>query len=199
MRVIVGCVDPVPRVQPRDLRASDADRERTAGYLRDAAADGRLTLDEHHERLDRAYAARTLGELADLTADLGEPATQPVRFETRSVVAVFGSDEISGRWVVPERLTALALFGEVKLDLTEALLQRRTVTLHATAVFGSVKLLVPDGVEVHITGPVLLGSKSARVRGPSGDGGPRIEVRGAVVLGEIKAETPKRRRLERGG
>ena len=36
------------RPQPRDLRASDADRERVVAVLADAAADGRLTLDEAH-------------------------------------------------------------------------------------------------------------------------------------------------------
>ena len=53
-----------------DLRVSDADRERTAARLRDAAGEGRLDVAELDERLERAYAARTRGELAELTADL---------------------------------------------------------------------------------------------------------------------------------
>ena len=62
------------RPQPRDLRASDADRERVVAVLAEAAADGRLTLDEHTERVHRAYRARTLGELARLTEDLAAPS-----------------------------------------------------------------------------------------------------------------------------
>src|SRR5690606_15273463 len=47
-----------------DLRASDADRERVADILRDALAEGRLTMEEFGERLDATYAARTYGDLA---------------------------------------------------------------------------------------------------------------------------------------
>jgi len=53
-----------------DLRASDADREAIAERLRAAAGEGRLTLEEADERLAAAYAARTVAELAPLTADL---------------------------------------------------------------------------------------------------------------------------------
>jgi hypothetical protein len=52
------------------MRASDADREAVADTLRDAHAEGRLTLEEFEERLDRALAAKTIGELATLTQDL---------------------------------------------------------------------------------------------------------------------------------
>ena len=41
---------------PRDLRASDADRERVVAVLAEAAGDGRLTLDELNERVDRLTA-----------------------------------------------------------------------------------------------------------------------------------------------
>jgi hypothetical protein len=52
------------------IRASDDDRERTVSLLREHHAAGRLTLDEFNERLDKAYAAKTLGELDDLMSDL---------------------------------------------------------------------------------------------------------------------------------
>jgi hypothetical protein len=53
-----------------DLRASDADRERTVAALREHAAAGRLTVDELDERCEEAYTAKTLRELARLQADL---------------------------------------------------------------------------------------------------------------------------------
>jgi hypothetical protein len=52
------------------IRASDADRDRTAALLREHHAAGRLTAEEFNERLDLAYAAKTLGELDQLLADL---------------------------------------------------------------------------------------------------------------------------------
>jgi hypothetical protein len=55
---------------PADLRASDAERERTVARLRGAAAEGRLSVEELDERSARAYDARTHGELETLLADL---------------------------------------------------------------------------------------------------------------------------------
>ena len=62
------------------LRASDADRAAVADVLGGHLSDGRLTVAEFDERLTRAYAARTYGELAELTADLPPtPAPTAVR------------------------------------------------------------------------------------------------------------------------
>jgi uncharacterized protein DUF1707 len=52
------------------LRASDEDRDRTAALLREHHAVGRLTSEEFEERLGKVFAARTLGELDALLADL---------------------------------------------------------------------------------------------------------------------------------
>ena len=52
------------------MRASDADRERTAELLREHHAVGRLTAEEFADRLDRVFTARTIGDLEALLADL---------------------------------------------------------------------------------------------------------------------------------
>ena len=57
----------------RSMRASDRDRDKAAEILRDAFAAGRLNTEEFGERSLIAYAARTWGELEDLTADLPAP------------------------------------------------------------------------------------------------------------------------------
>jgi Domain of unknown function (DUF1707) len=63
---------PIQRIDPEPaaVRASDADRERTATLLRDNYAEGRLSFDELQQRLDRAYQGTTLGDLQVLTTDL---------------------------------------------------------------------------------------------------------------------------------
>ena len=53
-----------------EVRASDADREETVRQLQRGLSEGRLTVDEFDDRVQGAYAARTLGELAELTRDL---------------------------------------------------------------------------------------------------------------------------------
>jgi hypothetical protein len=71
------------------LRAGDDDREVVAAALGTHMAAGRLTLAEYEDRLARAYAARTFGELAELTADLPAPtrATPPSPASGASVPA----------------------------------------------------------------------------------------------------------------
>ena len=59
------------------LRAADTDREAVATALGTHMAAGRLTLAEYDERVAQAWAARTYGELAQLTADLPAPAAAP--------------------------------------------------------------------------------------------------------------------------
>lgn len=66
-----------------NLRASDADRDATADRLRKHHTDGRLDQDEFQERLDQCFAAKTLGELAELTRDLpADPARRGARSRT---------------------------------------------------------------------------------------------------------------------
>jgi hypothetical protein len=59
------------------LRAADTDREAAAAALGRHLSDGRLTVEEYEERLARAYAARTYGELDALFADLPRGSTRP--------------------------------------------------------------------------------------------------------------------------
>jgi Domain of unknown function (DUF1707)/Cell wall-active antibiotics response 4TMS YvqF len=200
------------RPAPRDLRASDSDRERVIALLGSAAADGRLTPDEHADRVERAYRARTLGELAGLTVDLAGPADQPIRLDGRRPVAgIFGRDQRGGRWVVPESLPVLAIFGEVELDLREALLQGGRTVVYATLIAGTIHLIVPDGVLVDTTGSALLTRKkidrTARqaVRGPAGSrpangrrgaaqpgqGAAVVEVRTVGLGGTIRVTSPR--------
>jgi len=200
------------RPAPRDLRASDFDRDRVIKPLAEAAADGRLTADEHSERVERAYQARTLGELAALTTDLVGQDAQPIKLDgRRAVTGIFGRDSRDGRWVVPDVLPVVAIFGEVELDLREALLQSGRIVVYATLIAGTIHLLVPDGVAVETTGTAVLTRKVNRtVRQPSQrwpgpgphrpgegqDGAPQlvVEVRAVGFGGTVKVTSPKRPR-----
>ena len=59
------------------LRLSDADRDRAAAALGDHYAEGRLDADEHAERLERVWAARTAADLRPVFRDL--PSGGPAR------------------------------------------------------------------------------------------------------------------------
>jgi len=184
-----------PRPAPRDLRASDADRDRVLEVLAEAVSDGRLTPDEHAERVQRACTARTLGQLADLTADLVVPSAQPVRVDGGRVISgIFGPARRDGRWVVPETLAVTAMFGEVEVDFTQAILQARHVQLYATVVGGRLRLIVPDGVSVAVTGHLVLGRRRGGTPPPATSDTPLIEVKGMVLGGEVIVRTPPRSR-----
>ncbi|MGY1836734.1 DUF1707 domain-containing protein [Blastococcus sp. SYSU DS0510] len=73
------------------LRAADSDRAAVAAELGRAMSEGRLTVAEYDERLARAYAARTFGELAELTTDLPAPAPQPAAARSAHPVPACGS------------------------------------------------------------------------------------------------------------
>jgi hypothetical protein len=183
-----------PRPAPRDLRASDADRDRVLAMLGEAVGDGRLTPDEHLDRVQRACSARTLGELAELTADLAAPSAQPVRLDGGRVISgVFGPARRDGRWVVPESVTVTAMFGEVDVDFTQAILQARHVKVFATVIGGRLRLIVPDGVSVVVTGHAVLGRKRGDTPRAVPDA-PLIEVRAVVLGGEVIVRTPPKSR-----
>src|SRR3954447_14547110 len=105
-----------------ELRASDHERELAVARLRDASAEGRLTLDELMERSESAYAARTHGELLRVTADLPghpsaqqstQPSMQPAKRagRTRFVVAIFAPVRRGSRWKLGRRTFVFSLFG----------------------------------------------------------------------------------------
>ncbi|WP_083982496.1 DUF1707 SHOCT-like domain-containing protein [Actinomadura hibisca] len=182
--------DPDKATSVRDLRASDADRERVADALGEALADGRLTMEEHSERASRAYEARTLGELTGLTGDLSPEEAQPILVDDRPVSVLFGRARRDGRWVVPVKLPLLALFGTVELDLREAVLQRRHIVLDSMVLGGRIRLLVPEGVQVNVTGRSIMCTREVRTR-PAPEG-PTIEIGGTMIFGSVSARSPKR-------
>jgi DUF1707 SHOCT-like domain/Cell wall-active antibiotics response LiaF, C-terminal len=173
-----------------EVLASDAEREGASKRLRDAAAEGRLTLEEFTERLDRTYAARTRAELAELTSDLPAAASAqpaPVRAATRArkVVAVFGNTERRGRWRVGERTRCVTFAGNAKIDLRDAILEGPDATIDVFCAMGNLELIVPEGVDVDLDVFAVLGNKTDKRRGAPHPEAPVVRVEGVVVMGNV--------------
>ena len=187
----------------RTLRASDADRERVAEQLEQAAGDGRLTLVELQDRLDALYAAKTYGELEPVVADLPrEPKTAsalpsnppsgaalrrvggtPV---ARTAKAVFSGLSRRGQWVVPAHYTVKAIFGGAELDMRQALLESNDVTIDIKAVFGGVEILVPDDVIAIVDGSGFFGAFEFQDLIPQpASGAPVVRIGGKAVFGGV--------------
>ncbi|AEV85325.1 hypothetical protein ACWT_4305 [Actinoplanes sp. SE50] len=132
---------------------SDGDRERTAELLQHACGDGRLTLEEFSVRVGAVWAAETDAELAR-TID-GLPA-QPVVGSAATVdkvVTIFSQTRRRGRWRLRDRiLRTTTLFGSTELDLRSVLTGQDVIEISGTCWFGQMTVIVPEGMEVDLTG-----------------------------------------------
>ncbi|THA29602.1 DUF1707 and DUF2154 domain-containing protein [Streptomyces sp. A1277] len=196
---------PAAPAGPDVIRASDADRDRIADILREALAEGRLTADEHAERVDSVYRAKTVGELEPLVRDLPAPGgtpraaagtpyaygPEPAAGPADNLVAVFSSSTRKGRWRVGGRTNAFSLFGSVEIDLTEALFSQRLTVINATSVFGSVEIRVPENISLRGSGTGVFGSFEVRTLESPDPEAPVVVVNGCSVFGSVEAK-PKR-------
>jgi hypothetical protein len=176
-----------------EVRASDDERERTAAALGDAAAEGRLTLEELTERLDAAYAARSRGELETLTADL--PQRAPSRAAPRrKAIGVLGGTELRGRFRVEGVLTVVGVLGGVEIDLREAELVGHELELRCYSALGGVEITVPEGVDVSVELVTILGGQEVQLGSAPRPGAPLIRVTGFCALGGVEVRTHRERR-----
>lgn len=183
-----------------ELRVSHADRDRIAEQLRVAAGDGRLTMDELDERLEKALNARTGSELAVLVKDLpaGTADAPGLPAQVKDLVQIdvsSGSARREGRWVVPRAMDVKVGSGSVRLDLTEAVLTGPLLRVNTQVRSGSLRIITRPGIEV-IVDDVKVSSGSAKVRRRKGDPvAPtvlRVEVSGSVRSGSVTAAPPRR-------
>ncbi|MGW2249004.1 DUF1707 domain-containing protein [Kitasatospora sp. NPDC001660] len=203
-------------VAEADMRASDADRERVAELLRDAYAEGRLDVDEHAERIEAAYAAKTLGELAPLTRDLpshrplsfekppldapaprpAAPAQPPARQEAPQMVAIFGGASRKGRWRVGSHLKAVAVFGGVEIDLSDAVFESPEVVIDVMALFGGVEVRVPENVSLHGGGVGIFGGFDVKEQTAADPYAPVVRIRGTAIFGGCDAKPRRGKKLK---
>lgn len=176
-----------------DLRASDADRERTAELLRHAAGEGRLTMEELDERLDLVYETRTQRELDKLTADVVVPGDaervaqrMPVRPGDGSewVISVMSGHERKGHWRVGRHLKVISVMGGSDIDLNDAELTDHETTITVFSLMGGSEIRVPDNVNVVISDFAFMGGNESKVGEAIPDpGGPTIHVKMISIMG----------------
>ena len=167
-----------------DVRASDAERDEAVERLRVAAAEGRLTLEELADRIEVAGTAVMRSELEPLVSDLPAPAPV-VRTTESAVVRTLGDVKRSGAWLVPADNQFRSWLGNIQLDLREARMSEHEVRIDVWSLFGTVDLLVPEGVEVDVRVRTGLGQLKQEASAPV-PGAPRIVLTGRTVFGTIR-------------
>ena len=184
------------------MRASHDDRAGIVRQLHEAGLAGRLDPDEVDERTTAALSARTLGDLADLVADLpgtpplstALPAPPPHRDRIGSELYQAKRD---GRWTVPSELDVRVDGGSVILDFTEAEITSPTLDIDARIRGGSLTLITRPGVDVH-TRDLMVDDGSVKVDAPWHDESTTtpsvlaITVTGTIAVGELIARPPRR-------
>jgi hypothetical protein len=170
-----------------DLRASHEDRDRVVDTLRVAGGDGRLTAEELDARLEHALSARTLGELAELTADLpGAPAARDVL-----VVEQHGGKYVQeGRWLVPARIALRTRECQVTLDFTDAVITSRTLHIDADMVHGKLFIVSSPGIVIDTDGLTCTYSKLKLHSKDAADSRLRVEFAGTLLHAKIIEQRP---------
>ncbi|WP_017577620.1 DUF1707 SHOCT-like domain-containing protein [Nocardiopsis kunsanensis] len=146
------------------MRVSDADRDQVAETLREAAAEGRITLDELDDRLERTYASQVYADFEPIVADL-PPTHGSDLARTPDTAAPAGAGQSGdalvinakgettvrkGTWEVPARVEANARWGTCKLDLREARLTSPVTEIRIDVTGGSGGIILPDGATAHV-------------------------------------------------
>ncbi|GAB3464783.1 DUF1707 SHOCT-like domain-containing protein [Actinophytocola sediminis] len=199
---------------PRDMRVSNDERERVAQFLHNAMAEGRLTVSELEERLDKVYEAKTYGDLEPITRDLpaGQqptamqaPASQalPVpanrvggRGTSSTAIAVMSGAERKGVWTLPPTFNAVAFMGGVEIDLTDARFEDAETTIQAFAMMGGIEIYVPEDVTVQVNGSGFMGAFENKVSDQMQPrpGVPHIRITGLAFWGAVEVKRRKRKR-----
>jgi len=191
------------------LRASDADRDAAAAVVNNALAEGRLTADEHSQRLDAIYSAKTHSELVPLLADLpGQSAVAPTTTTSREltqpgrgarIVAILSGATRKGAWRAEPVMEVLTVLGGAELDFREAVLPGNEVVLRATTVLGGIEITVPPEMRVVDNGVAILGGREIHGGGgPADADAPVLRLEGICVLGGVEVRRKERKGARSG-
>jgi hypothetical protein len=184
-----------------DFLITSEERDMAEARLRQAVADELLTLDEFGDRMRLLLSARTRGDLQEAVA--GVPiATEPLR-RTRErgtarparkqqhIIAVMSEERTRGRWRPAAETTAVAIMGSAVVDLQGAEFEGDELKISAIAFMGSVEIVVPEGVEVELSGFAVMGDRSNKVDAPVLPDAPLVRVDAYAVMGAVDVRHPK--------
>jgi Domain of unknown function (DUF1707)/Cell wall-active antibiotics response 4TMS YvqF len=172
------------------IRASDAERDATLERLSAATGDGRLTLEEFSQRMDRATTAKTRAELDRLVADLptdvgaaGSAVAERAPGRRSWHISPIGGLSVSGPWRMERSVIVMSLIGGADLDLSQAQLAAPEVTLTKVSLLGGVSIRVPPGIRVDASGFSVIGGTRVDAGPEPGPGAPTVHVRAYSLLG----------------
>jgi hypothetical protein len=135
-------------------------------------------LEQFSVRVGAVWAAETHDELARTTDDLAPTPIVGSSQTVERVITVFSENKRRGRWRLrAPHLKVFTLFGATVLDLREVLTDQSVIEIVGSCTFGELKIVVPEGVEVDVTGTVAFSSRDMHLAPvPRVAGTPEIRV-----------------------
>lgn len=196
----------------RRIRIGHAERDAVIEQLRVAAGEGRLTVDELTERMERAAAAKTFADLDPLVEDLpvappssglgGAPGTV-ARTASGAVVptgdgpgwdpadplvvrASWEDERRRGRWIVPPFIRVEATGATAELNFLEVDSYPQRIQVELRGAMGACVLVVPDGWGADVSRVEgSWGSRKSLVDEVPRDGMPTIAVHGTLGMSSL--------------
>ena len=171
--------------------------------LNAAYAEGRLSRDEHDERLDQLMVAKTFDDLIPITRDLvvarpredRQPAVDPAAgfdVDTSSaseqparLVAIFSGVARNGKWRVRRKTQVLALFGGIDLDFRDAVFEGSTIEISGICCFAGMDIKVPEGLHVSNEMVGIFGGTDLKGVADPIPGAPTLVLKGLTLFGGV--------------
>jgi DUF1707 SHOCT-like domain/Cell wall-active antibiotics response LiaF, C-terminal len=176
--------------------ASDEDREEALRALRQALVDGRITAEQHSERVSKVLTAQYVAELENLTADIPQGERLPVRADNTALVragtqqarAILRSASLRPRGEVAQRLRSWAVWGNAEIDLRDAVIPVDGLDVKVWAYLGDVTVVIPPNVQVSLVATPLLG-RVVDDTGSAPVAAPTVRIRALALFGDIHVRT----------
>lgn len=213
---------PEPPDPARTLRIGHKERDEAIELLREAAGDGRITVDELDERMEAVQAAKhpidldvVLGDLTtDLPSDRYRPRAEVARrlppaqsaygwdpVDPLVIKATWDSEHRRGRWQVPPYIRCEPSMSTIELNFLEVDTDLRTIDIDVVAGAGTLVIVVPDEWAVNVDDLAKSwGSVKSAANAVPAPGAPTVVVSGSVGMGSFRARFANyfdRRRMAR--
>ncbi|MEW6998923.1 LiaF domain-containing protein [Colwelliaceae bacterium BS250] len=160
-----------------------------------------ISAEAFEHRLDQAMQSDDARQIVALVEDLPLQAdtkyqsekesqftpnySNHVSNEDMSLSSILGSNERSGKWLVPKKITVLDILGSTKLDFTDAIFQHQNVTINILCIMGADKILVPENVNVVSKSHNIMGSVENKSASIASRQAPTITINGKVIMGGL--------------
>lgn len=191
---------------PRDAAAPTAlpfSREQAYARLRQDFEASRIDLREYERRMTVARVADSPVQVLDALRGLPAVAAAPALATAMTpaspapaaaiaspasarITAVLSSATRTGAWQPDPHTRLLALLGSLEIDLRAAVLGPGMTELHCAAVFGSIEILVPEGLHVEVTGSGIFGAFEGASGGRRSPDQPWVRVSGDALFGSVE-------------